>query len=129
MGIVSFSVKPTKKDGQPADSTQSYTLSVVLLNSGELASTNCTLTITEGSKNIATESISLGANATVTKTYTWKVKGSGGHTATATLSGAEAGTPATMTTKCTLEYTPGFEVLFLVAAIFVAALLVRRRKN
>jgi PGF-CTERM protein len=45
------------------------------------------------------------------------------------LTGADTGTPSSVTAKCTLEYTPGFEVLFLVAAILVAALLVRRRKN
>ncbi|MBM4248000.1 MAG: hypothetical protein FJ149_00900 [Euryarchaeota archaeon] len=130
VAITTFSVKPTKKDGQPKDSTQSYTLTVVLSNTGELATTNCTLTIKEGTKNIATEAITLGGNSTVTKTYTWKVKGSGGHTATATLTGSEAD-PAgsTKTAKCILEYTPGFEVLFLVAAIFVAALLIRRRKD
>jgi hypothetical protein len=129
VGITAFTVKPTKKDKQPQDSTQSYTLTITLKNSGEIKSANCTLTIKEGTKAIATESIALEANQTVTKTYTWKVKGSGGHTATATLSGAEAGTPSTMTTKCTLEYTPGFEVILLVAAIFAAVVLVRRRKN
>jgi len=129
--ITSFTVKPTKRDKQPQDSTQSYTLTVVMQNTGEIKSTNCTLTIKEGSKVIAPtpESISLDGNQTVTKTYTWKVKGSGSHTATATLTGSEAGTTVPMTTKCTLEYTPGFEVLFLVAAILVAALLVRRRKH
>jgi hypothetical protein len=129
VGITSFTVKPAKKDKQPQDSTQSYTLTVVLKNSGELKSTNCTLTMKEGSKTINTEIVSLDGNATVTKTYTWKVKGSGGHTATAALTGADTGAPAAMNTKCTLEYTPGFEVLFLVAAIVVAAVLARRRKN
>ncbi len=129
VGITSFAVKPAKKDGQPKDSTQSFTLTITLKNSGELKSANCTLTVKEGSKTVATESIALDGNGTVTKTYTWKVKGSGGHTATATLAGADAGTPATLSTKCTLEYTPGFEVLFLVAAIFVAAILARRRKD
>jgi hypothetical protein len=129
VGITAFTVKPAKKDKQPQDSTQSFTLSISLKNSGELKSGNCTLAIREGAKTLFTESIALEPNQTVTKTYTWKVKGSGGHTATATLSGAEAGTPATMSTKCTLEYTPGFEVLLLVAAILVAAILVRKRKN
>ena len=129
VGITAFSVKPAKKDKLPQDSTQSFTLSISLKNSGELKSANCTLTIKEGTKALFTESLALDPGQTVTKTYTWKVKGSGAHTATATLSGAEAGTPATMTTKCMLEYTPGFEVLFLVGAILVAALLVRRRKN
>jgi hypothetical protein len=129
VGVTAFTVKPAKKDKQPQDSTQSFTLSISLKNSGEFKSANCTLTIKEGTKALFTESLALDPGQTVTKTYTWKVKGSGAHTATATLSGAEAGTPATMTTKCTLEYTPGFEVLFLVGAILVAALLVRRRKN
>jgi hypothetical protein len=129
VGITAFSVKPTKKDKQPQDSTQSYTLTITLKNSGEVKSANCTLTIKEGTKSIGTETIALDGNGTVTKTYTWKVKGSGGHTATATLTGADTGTPASQTAKCTLEYTPGFEVLFLVAAIVVAVILVRRRKN
>jgi hypothetical protein len=131
VGITSFTVAPTKKDKQPQDSTQSFTLTVVLKNSGELKSNNCTLTIKEGTKAIllVPEGIALDGNGTVTKTYTWKVKGSGGHTATATLTGADAAASATKTTKATLEYTPGFEVLFLVAAIIVAAILVRRRKN
>jgi PGF-CTERM protein len=129
--ITSFTVKPAKRDKQPQDSTQSYTLTVVMQNTGEIKSTDCTLTIKEGSKVISPtpESISIDGNNNLTKTYTWKVKGSGSHTATATLSGTEAGSTAPITTKCTLEYTPGFEVLFLVAAILVAALLVRRRKN
>jgi len=131
VSITSFTVAPAKKDKQPQDSTQSFTLTVVLKNSGELKSTNCMLTIKEGTKAIllVPEGIALDGNGTVTKTYTWKVKGSGGHTATATLTGADAAASATKTTKATLEYTPGFEVLFLVAAIIVAAILVRRRKN
>ena len=40
-----------------------------------------------------------------------------------------AAASATKTTKATLEFSPGFEVLFLVAAIIVAAIMVRRRKN
>jgi len=131
VGITSFTVAPAKKDKQPQDSTQSFTLTVVLKNSGDLKSTNCTLTIKEGTKAIllVPEGIALDGNGTVTKTYTWKVKGSGGHTATATLTGADAAASATKTTKSTLEYTPGFEVLFLVAAIIVAAVLVRRRQK
>jgi hypothetical protein len=129
VGITSITVKPAKKDKQPQDSTQSYTLTVTLKNTGEVKSSNCTLTIKEGTKTLFTENIALDGNQTLPKTYTWKVKGSGGHTATATLTGADAGTPASQTAKCTLEYTPGFEVLFLVAAIVVAVILVRRRKN
>ncbi len=129
--LTAFTVSPAKKDKQPADSTQSFTLTVTMKNTGEIKSSNCTLTVKEGTKSITLtpENIALDGNLSVTKTYTWKVKGSGAHTATATLAGADTGATATLTAKCTLEYTPGFEVLFLAAAIFVAAVLVRRRKN
>jgi PGF-CTERM protein len=129
IGIATFTVKPTKKDKQPTDSEQSYTLTVSLKNFGEVASTNCTLTMKEGKKVLQTAAININGGAYWNQTYTWKVKGGGDHTAVATLTGADTGTPSSVTAKCTLEYTPGFEVLFLVAAILVAALLVRRRKN
>jgi hypothetical protein len=127
--ITVFSVKPTKKDGQPKDSAQGYELSVTLVNGGELATKNCTLTILEGKKVIATQAVSLAGGANWTNTFTWKISGAGDHKAVATLSGADAGTPYTKTVKATLNYTPGFDTLAAFSALVLAGLLLWRRKR
>jgi hypothetical protein len=123
--IGNFTCAPKTKDKQPKDSTQTYTLTIVLKNSGELAGV-VKLTIKEGTKLISEQNVTVEPGAVgKTVTVSWKVKGDAVHTATATITGAGTGTA---TAKATLHYTPGFEVLFLVAAIIVAAVLVRRRK-
>jgi hypothetical protein len=120
-----FTVSPKTKDKMPKDSTQSYTLTVVLKNNGELAGT-VVLTVKEGTKTINTQNVTVAGKGTQTVTIVWKVKGDGSHSAVATITGAGTGTA---TAKATLKYTPGFEVIFLAAAILVAAVLVRRRKQ
>lgn len=129
IGIVSFIVKPTKKEGQAKDSTQDYKITITLRNTGEVMGM-VILNITEKGKlvTIIPVPVILDGSASTTQNYTWKVKGDGDHTAVATISG-DAGTPSTMSVKATLKYSPGFEVLALVAAIIVAVILVRRRKN
>lgn len=129
INIVSFTVKPTKKEGQAKDSTQDYKLTITLKNTGEVMGV-CLLNITEKGKlvTVIPVPVILDGGASTTQNYTWKVKGDGDHTAVATLSG-DAGTTKTMSVKATLKYSPGFEVLVLVAAIIVAVILVRRRKN
>ncbi|MGQ9583090.1 MAG: CARDB domain-containing protein [Thermoplasmatota archaeon] len=128
--ISSFTVKPKTKEGQPKDSTQSYTLTITLKNTGEQTG-SVVLNLTEGKKLLTPVplTISIDGGQEVTKNITWKVKGDGKHTAVATLTGAAAGSPATKSVSCELHYTPGFEVVLLAAAIVVAAVLVRRRKR
>ncbi|MEM2870334.1 MAG: CARDB domain-containing protein [Thermoplasmata archaeon] len=125
--ISSFTVKPKSKTDQPRDSTQSYTLTLVLQNTGELSGT-VTVLIMEKTKQIAREDVTVAPGASATKTYTWKVKGEGDHKAVVTLTG-DVGAPATSEAKCSLKYTPGFEVVALAAAIAIAAVLLRRRKG
>jgi len=127
INILSFVVSPKTKDKQPKDSTQSYVLTIVLKNTGEKVGT-VTLTIKEGKKVLNTQNVTIDGGLNTTKTVTWSVKGDGSHSAVATIAG-NVGTTTTLTAKCTLKYTPGFEVIFLAAAILVAAVLVRRRKN
>jgi len=123
--IGNFTVAPKLKDKQVKDSTQTFTLTIVLKNAGELPGV-VSLVIKEGSKTINTQNVTVDGLGSKTLTVSWSVKGDAVHTATATITGA--GTTGTATAKATLHYTPGFEVLFLVAAIIVAAVLIRRRK-
>ncbi len=128
--ISSLTVKPKKKEGQPKDSTQSYTLTIVLKNTGEMTGT-VALNVTEGKKLLTPVPLffQIEGGKEVTQNITWKVRGEGKHTAVATLFGNAAGSPSTKSVSCELHYTPGFEVALLVAAIVVAAVLVRRGKR
>ncbi|MEM4729081.1 MAG: CARDB domain-containing protein [Thermoplasmata archaeon] len=128
--ITGFTVKPKKKEGQPKDSTQSYTLTITLKNTGELPGT-VVLNVTEGKKLLTPIPITLHIEGgkELTQNITWKVTGEGKHTAVATISGDAAGSPNTKSVSCELHYTPGFEALLLVAAIVVAAAMIRRRKK
>jgi hypothetical protein len=127
ISILNFTCAPKTKDKQPKDSTQTFTLTLVLKNAGEKAGT-VTLTVKEGKKVLNTQNVTIDGGASKTITVSWSVKGDGSHSAVATITG-NVGTTTTMTAKCTLKYTPGFEVIFLAAAILVAAVLVRRRKQ
>ncbi|MGQ9582374.1 MAG: hypothetical protein ACUVV6_02540, partial [Thermoplasmatota archaeon] len=126
--VASFTVKPKSKDNQPRDSTQSFTLTLVLSNTGEVSGT-VTVLIMEKTKQIAKENVTVGPGTNATTTYTWKVKGDGDHKAVVTLTG-NVGAPVTSEAKCSLKYqTPGFEAVYLAAAIVLVAALVRRRRS
>jgi len=131
--IISMTVKPTKLEGQPKDSTQNYKITIVVRNSGESRG-QVNLTLTEG-KNVITVIpivIALDGGAeynTSANPIIWKVKGDGEHKCLATLSAGPLGSPSTKEVKVTLRYTPGFEVLAMVGAIILALALVRRGKN
>jgi hypothetical protein len=128
IAVKGFSVKPAKLTDKAKDSTQTVTLTLIVANSGELQGT-VTVSITEKTKVVATDNITLAGLTNTTKTYTWKIKGSGDHTATVTLTG-NMGSPATSTAKASLTYAaPGFELVALAAAIVAAFVLVGRRKN
>jgi hypothetical protein len=122
-----LTVNPKSRDNQPKGSEQSYTLTVMLRNTGEVRSSNCTLTMMDGKKAIAVENIVLDGGKYWNKTYIWKVRGTGDHKAVATLAGADAGAPGPQEAKCSLNYTPGFDMLCLLAAAMVALAMARRK--
>jgi hypothetical protein len=128
IGIQAFKVSPGTKDNQPKDSSQSYTATITLKNSGEKAG-KVQLMLLDNLKIVANQSASVDAGASKDVKVTFSIKGSGTHTIRAVVTGDIDYANMTKTAKCTLNYQPGFEVVVLVAAVLVAAVLVRRRKD
>ena len=134
IGIQSFKISPAKKDNQPKDSTQSFSATVTLKNTGEKAG-SVQLMLFEGAglsaKLLSNQTVSVDPLATKEVKVSFKVKGTGKHTITSVVSLPNPD-PGNMTkaATCELQYSsPGFEVVVLFAAIVVGAVFIRRRKN
>jgi hypothetical protein len=129
IGITGLKISPAKKDNQPKDSSQSYTATVTLKNTGEKAG-SVLLSVLDGLKIVGNQTVSVDAGATKEVKVTFKVKGAGTHKimAVAGLPNPDPGN-MTKTANCELQYQPGFEVVVLISAILVALVVVRRRKN
>lgn len=129
IGIKAFKISPTKKENQPKDSSQSYTATVTLKNVGEKAG-SVQLILMEGIKIIGNQTVSVDALAQKDVKMTFKVKGSGTHKITAMVSLPNPDPMnMTKTASCELKYQPGFELVVLIGAIIVAAVVVGRRKK
>jgi len=123
------SVTPSKKSVQVETGlTGTVKLTVLLQNKGEKDGT-VQLTITEGLVQIVLDNVTVQANNTREVVYKWNLTGAKTHTAKIVISGGDAGLKTSTILSVDLsEKTPGFEALFVVAAVAVAFILVRRRK-
>jgi len=137
--IKSFTVNPQKMTDRPKDSTQTFTITLVLQNAGELPG-SALITITEGTKNIAVNenrTVLSGTNGTFT--YSWQVKGAGTHTAQLQVIGPAG--PLTNSVSVELKYkaasTGGDNSLMMIIAVVViiavvggiAAMMMMRKKK
>jgi hypothetical protein len=123
------SVTASKKSVQVEKGlTGTVKLTVQLQNKGEKDGT-VMLTITEGLVQIVLDNVTVTANNTKEVVYKWNLTGAKTHTAKIVISGSDTGLVTSRILSVDLsEKTPGFEALFVVAAVAVAFILVRRRK-
>jgi hypothetical protein len=104
-------------------------LTVTLKNSGQKDG-SVMLTIKEGLVVFLSANVTVPANSTQTFIYKWNVTSAGTHTAKVEISGADAGLITSQITSVDMtEQQPGFELVVLVAAIAVVAILARKKRT
>ena len=119
--IKSFTAAPSKMTDRPRDSAQTFRLTLVLENTGELAGT-VFVTVIQGTKVIVPldeKKVEPGTNLTIT--YDWRVKGEGKHTAAVSITGGVEPSSGSVNVQLGYKSTSGPDYMILIVLVVVMA--------